>query len=149
MHIVEGDMLKQSRGLIVHGCNAQGVMGGGVAAQIRTKYPVAYEQYKNLAMGEGSLGTCQIVKVTEELFIGNCITQLFYGNDGRKYADIRAVRKSLDSAMFWCDLFEQPLHMPEIGCGLGGLQWNEIAEVAEVLEKKYPNVSVTLYRFKP
>lgn len=149
MQVVEGDILQQNSGLIVHGCNAQGVFNSGVAAQIRAKYPVVYDQYKNLQTGEGSLGICQIVKVTETMFIGNCITQLYFGKDGKRYADIRSIRKSLDSAMFWCDLMKQPLYMPEIGCGLGGLHWDEVATVIKDLEQKYPNVSVTLFRFKP
>ena len=32
-------------GHIIHGCNAQGVMGSGVAAIIRAKYPMAYKTY--------------------------------------------------------------------------------------------------------
>lgn len=148
MQIKEEDIFKQNTGLIIHGCNAQGVMGSGLAAQIRAKYPAAYEGYKKLPTGEISLGACQIIKVGDNLFIGNCITQLYYGKDGRRYADLRAIKKSLDSAFFWCDLMSQPLHMPEIGCGLGGLSWDEVQEIVDGLMEKYPNVNVTLYRYK-
>lgn len=148
MQIKEEDILQQTHGLIIHGCNAQGVMGSGLAAQIRAKYPIVYEQYKNIPTGESSLGAFQAVKVGENLYIGNCITQLFYGKDGKKYADIRAIRKALDSVFFWCDIMDQPLHAPEIGCGLGGLAWEEVSKVFEEMAEKYPSVNITLYRLK-
>ena len=43
MKIVVSDLLDIEQGMIVHGCNAQGVMGAGVADQIRRKY---YHQIK-------------------------------------------------------------------------------------------------------
>ena len=42
-----GDICSVNSGIIVHGCNAQGVMGSGVAKAIRLKYPQVFEDYKN------------------------------------------------------------------------------------------------------
>ncbi len=36
---VSGDIRCVSSGIIVHGCNAQGVMGSGVALALRTTWP--------------------------------------------------------------------------------------------------------------
>ena len=149
MQIVNDNILNQTEGLIVHGANAQGVMGSGLALQIKNRYPLAYTSYKNLPTGQDGMGACQIVRVTDTLYIGNCITQLNYGRDGKIYADLIAVKRSLDSAFFWCDLMKQKLHTPEIGCGLGGLKWEEVNAIFESLNKKYPSVEVTLYRYTP
>jgi O-acetyl-ADP-ribose deacetylase (regulator of RNase III) len=149
MIIVEDDILKQTSGLIIHGCNAQGVMGSGLALQIKNKYPEVYTAYKNIPVGEQSMGAFQAVRVTDNLHIGNCITQLHFGRDGKKYASVIAIKRALNSALFWCDLFEQPLHAPEIGCGLGGLTWDEVGDIFENTNKLYPNVQITIFRFKP
>lgn len=39
------NLLDVTSGIIVHGCNNVGVMGGGVAAVIKDKYPECYEEY--------------------------------------------------------------------------------------------------------
>ena len=41
----KGDLFQTEIKTIVHGCNAQGVMGSGVAKIIRDKYPKAYDRY--------------------------------------------------------------------------------------------------------
>ena len=46
LKIINGDLLKAKEKFIVHQCNAQGVMGSGVAKQIATLYPEAEKQYK-------------------------------------------------------------------------------------------------------
>ena len=45
LNIINDDLLNSPDRIIVHGCNAQGVMGAGVAKAIRTKYPEAYSNY--------------------------------------------------------------------------------------------------------
>ena len=56
-----GDICSVNSGIIVHGCNAQGVMGSGVAKAIRLKYPQVFEDYKNF---KNQFGT---VKLTEKV----------------------------------------------------------------------------------
>ena len=41
----KGDLLKTEIPYIAHGCNAQGVMGSGVAKVIREKWPLAFQVY--------------------------------------------------------------------------------------------------------
>ena len=41
-----GDLLEAAEPVIVHGCNAQGSMGAGVARAIRDRYPAAYAAYR-------------------------------------------------------------------------------------------------------
>ena len=44
MKIKHGDILSVANGIIVHQVNAQGVMGSGLAKQIREKYPMAFDE---------------------------------------------------------------------------------------------------------
>ena len=105
--------------VLVHGCNAQHVMGSGVAKLVRLLYPTAYHEY----IGTPTLKLGSVVYVcindTMQLWIANAITQTFYGRDGKAYADVDAIRKSmLDVAARFPDY---KIIMPAIGCGLGGL----------------------------
>lgn len=53
MNTIEGDILSATRGVLVHGCNCQGVMGGGIAKLIRDKWPDVYLAYRRVYQSEG------------------------------------------------------------------------------------------------
>lgn len=79
---------------IMHGCNAQGVMGSGIAKQIKVKYPEAYTAYKQLcnAMPKDQLvGRYCIANIGNEISVINAITQENYGTDGKRYTSYDAV----------------------------------------------------------
>jgi len=93
---VKGDITTAS-GIIVHGCNAQGVMGSGVALAIRRKYPGAYEVYRNAYETHGlRLGTYTFW-CDGDVTVINAVTQEFYGKDGKQYVDYGAVEEAFKS----------------------------------------------------
>ena len=44
--IVNGNILNAKENIIVHQVNVQGIMGGGVARQLATKYPNLEKEYR-------------------------------------------------------------------------------------------------------
>lgn len=145
------DITTVTNGVVVHGCNCQGVMGSGVALAVRNKWPTVYTQYLNVVRNWSTeefgplLGYAQVIKVYEDLLIGdkwsslfvvNAFTQQHYGKDGRKYASIEAIEKSLRYTMQECYQLELPLYMPLIGCGLGGLTQAEVMPVVQQLSQE-------------
>lgn len=79
---------------IMQGCNAQGVMGSGLAVQVKNKYPEAYLDYKRLCDSlpkGGRLGHYSITAIGGRRWIVNAITQEFYGTDGKRYTSYDAV----------------------------------------------------------
>ena len=48
MKIIDGDIFDSNADAIVHQVNCQGVMGAGVARQVRDKYPNVYVEYRAL-----------------------------------------------------------------------------------------------------
>lgn len=148
MKIVNADLLAQTHGLIVHGTNASGGFGSGIAGQIRKQFPQVYEKFKEMPHGANSLGKAQFVNITDDLVIANLFTQLNYGKDGKKYASPEAIKKALTIAFAQCYLYELPLLAPKIGCGLGGLDWEtEVKPIFELLELVYPYVDVTIFEY--
>ena len=45
---ITGDLFDTKANVILHQVNCQGVMGSGIAAEIKRRFPQAYEDYKTL-----------------------------------------------------------------------------------------------------
>lgn len=143
-----GNLLAVDKGYIVHGCNAQGVMGGGVAAQVRFHYPDVYSAY--IASGH-KLGTLSYQQY-DELVVVNAVTQEYYGRDNRLYTSYDAVRNCFKDLAALAETLDVPkiVNFPLIGCGLGGGDWRVVQQIIEeelgddfvkilwTLDTKYP-----------
>ncbi len=129
---VIGDLLESPYRLILHGCNAQGVMGSGIAKQIRKKYPQAFEEYyaayekDMLWLGDVIFADC------EDKIIANGITQQYYGRGGKCFVSYEAINNVME------DTYDYALKhgleyvaMPLIGAGLGGGSWKKISSIIE------------------
>jgi O-acetyl-ADP-ribose deacetylase (regulator of RNase III) len=142
-----GNILSVSRGIIVHGCNAQGVMGSGVAAQIRSLYPDVFDCYKSLIEAHDSprecLGRVAFYTVTEEagepgncaprLIIANAITQEDFGSIKRKYVRYEAIATAFEEIVQVAKVNNLPIHYPLIGAGLGGGDWAIISDIISAI----------------
>lgn len=128
-----GDLLGVVEGVIIHGCNAQGVMGSGVALAIKNKYPDAYRAYKDFESKHGlKLGSISIRKVDTNLRIANAITQEFYGNDPvLQYVSYGALHLAFEKLHKHFPL-EVPFHFPKIGAGRGNGDWLVISQLIEL-----------------
>lgn len=141
------DITLVKRGIIAHGCNTKGKFGAGVALAIRNRWPAAYEAYeRNTRLGDELLGSCHAVRVDAELWIANCYTQKEYGSDGKRYASVDALRRSLEFVFSHAVATDLPVHAPKIGSGLGGLDWEtEVFPIFEELNTIYDGVNVTIH----
>ena len=143
------DLTKAPRGIIAHGVNCQGAMGSGVAKAIRERWPAVYDAYKCITPKPiEALGNVQMVNVSEtaSLFVANCFTQFNYGRDGKKYANADAIKEALNRVYSWADEFRLDVHIPKIGCGLGGLSWeDDVYPIIEELDNKYSHVDTYVY----
>lgn len=145
MEYIKKDITTVDMGIVAHGVNCQHKMASGVAKAIRAKWPKAYSSYMAAPKGKMMLGTAHIININEDdsLFVGNCYTQQFYGYGGGSYADIEAVRSSLSHIMILADFYNLPVYLPKIGCGLGGLDWdNDVAPIVAELDRLYERVDI-------
>jgi O-acetyl-ADP-ribose deacetylase (regulator of RNase III) len=130
---IVGDLLSETTGIIVHGCNAQGAMNSGIAKQIRTKYPQVYRDYILCHQTAGlKLGDIITTQVASDLYVVSGITQEFYGRDPEmvyvNYDAIRSVFKKVRPlAISEC----LPVKFPTVGGGLGGGHWLTIQGIIE------------------
>lgn len=125
---IRGDLITTDCEIIAHGCNSRGVMGSGIALQIKNHFPKAYFKYKEAFNVDGlTVGTIIWGKDNDKL-IANCITQITYGRDkNTRYVSYKGIR----SCMKELNKQGKSVAMPMIGAGLGGGNWNTIAEIIE------------------
>jgi O-acetyl-ADP-ribose deacetylase (regulator of RNase III) len=131
-----GNLLDVTAGHIVHGCNAQGVMGSGVALAVKKMYPGAYLDYLQIHEDEGlDLGVAYPYIPKDGLVIWNAITQDGFGLPTRNcsYDAIQTCFEDINTAITaGVDLGIIPeIHIPAIGAGLGGGNWEIIREIIE------------------
>lgn len=123
-----------TRGHIVHGCNACGVMGSGVALAVKKMYPGAFESYREIYEDEGlDLGTPYPFCPTTDLCIWNAITQEGFGQPDRNcsYDAIQTCFEEINAAVISFEEIDKEIHIPAIGAGLGGGNWEIIREIIE------------------
>lgn len=132
-------------GLIVHGVNCLHSMQSGVAAILRAKWPIIYEKYMGMPKGKEMLGKTHIICITHDLYIANCYTQVNYGYDGIQYACKDAIKQCLTSCYEFAKWQNMELNSVKIGCGLGGLSWeDEVHPIFISLNSEY-NVPTYIY----
>lgn len=129
---VNGDLLDVNEGVIIHGCNAQGVMGSGVALAVKHKYPKVYEAYKSFEKKHGlRLASLSMQKVSPILYVANLVTQEFYGRDpNTRYVSYGAILLGFEKLH---DSFPEDtvFHFPKIGAGLGNGEWDTISSLID------------------
>ena len=138
----QGNLLECEEKIIVHGCNAQGVMGAGVAKAIKENYPLAWEAYRGHYYLRHRIGTrfklgSIIWANCGNKLIGNAITQEYYGGGKKQYCSYEAIIKCMIRINHFLDAplrkgqYEKIVAMPKIGAGLAGGDWNIIEKIIE------------------
>jgi O-acetyl-ADP-ribose deacetylase (regulator of RNase III) len=137
---VQGDILDWAGKVdaIGHQVNCLGVMGGGLALQIKNKWPVVFETYVefiNSAIREtrslkGCLGCCQLVQ-TDSCFVANLFGQ--YDVGAKLQTDYIALHRSLTSLREQMQLrgLDSVAFPAKLGCGLAGGDWNIVQSVIQ------------------
>ena len=140
-----GNLMNVTSGHIVHGCNAQGVMGSGVALAVKRKFPGAYESYMLQHQGSGlKLGRAYPEPISGQLMVWNAITQEGFGSSTRNtnYDAIQTCFEQIDEAVSrYENLIPAEVHIPLIGAARGGGNWEIIREIIE----QTMNYPVTLW----
>jgi O-acetyl-ADP-ribose deacetylase (regulator of RNase III) len=128
LQIIQGDLLDADEPVIAHGCNVKGLMGAGIARQIAERYALLYNCYENECY-EGRFQTGDSLAVsTNGRWVFNLATQDKPG----PFARYEWIEKSFDS-MFaqMISLGLRRVAIPKIGCGIGGLEWDQVEAIIE------------------
>lgn len=150
IRVVDGDLLKASESVIGHQVNCFGVMGSGVARQVKARYPGVYAAYQSLCRErpEALLGECQLVSIdtAADRYVANLFGQQTYGKAPARYTDYEALGKALGQLHGIAR--ERGLSVAlsyKIGCDRGGGEWGVVLRMIEDIFTEAP---VKLYRLE-
>ena len=136
LHIVHGDAVAAlQRGdidILGHQVNLRGVMGAGIAKQIRAAYPNVYDLYREAVQSrELGLANVQLVRVGPSRWVANIAGQTNIGL-GTKQTDYGALRMALGDLAELIDGATLRVGLPYgIGCGLAGGDWGIVSRLIE------------------
>lgn len=140
MKLIKGNILDIERGIIIHQTNIFGVAGGGLAFQIRNKYPLWYEDYHDYCQTNPKIGNVQFWRGNQDFYIVNLFGQKTLGGHA-------TIEDSYDLALpeiqERSESLELPVYFPYmIGCGLGGGNYDVIMRK---IEKYTPEATIVQY----
>jgi len=130
--------------IIVHICNNVGAWGGGFTKPLTRRWALPKIAYKNLRPKR--LGHVQFVEVSSQIIVANIIGQVFHHRDGPPIRYF-AVREGLGTVARKCQELNASVHMPRIGCGLAGGNWEQIEPIINI-ELVDAGIDVTVYDLK-
>ena len=130
---VQKNLLETSCDIIAHQTNCVGVMGAGVARQIRDKLlsSVEYESYRKLCSERRSslLGTVQCLSAKNGKLIFNLFGENVPTGQGLD-TDYVALKRAMMELKTYAEAFDMSIAMPGlIGCGLAGGDWGIVYEM--------------------
>jgi O-acetyl-ADP-ribose deacetylase (regulator of RNase III) len=140
-----GDIFKSSAQVITNPVNCVGVMGKGLALAFKKKYPSMYKDYKSLCNNNGLLPGQPTLWENEEVQILNFPTKRHW-KDKSLLSDIEEGLKFL--AKNYAKMGISSLAMPPIGCGLGGLYWQDVKTILNQYLGEIEDLDVYVYESK-
>lgn len=153
IRIKQGNILEVKKGIICHQVNCMGVMGGGLAMQIKKKYPnvfMAYHTLCKLYNPETLIGTTQIVECDSNNIIVNVFGQKNHTGE-KVLTDYYALLEAFTSLLMQVkagDFGKTNILMPyKIGCGLAGGDWDIVYGILNGLSN-YLKCDITLYQYQ-
>lgn len=144
----KGDILKEETEAVVNTVNTKGVMGKGIALQFKERFPENYKQYKK-ACEAGKVETGKVFVTESGLllnprYIINFPTKEHWKNPSK----MEYIHEGLnDLVRIIKEKDIRSIAIPPLGCGNGGLDWNE---VKPAIEKALSNISkLQIVLFEP
>ena len=134
LRVVTGNILHETRGILVHGVNCQGKMNAGIALDIKKKYPKVLSSYLSMCdeferIPGKLLGLVDFVQVSDELIIASAFTQATYGRSDFRYVSYDAIDDCFYRIKHHAIDAKLPVIYPRIGAGLANGNWDIISTI--------------------
>ncbi len=130
---VYGDLLKQPVDIIAHQTNCAGVMGAGIALQIKKSLLTSeeYNKYVNICKQQGAdlLGKTQLLEAPDGRIIANCFGENIPTGKG-KDTDYDALMHAVAKLRNYAKASGLKVGVPGLmGCGLAGGDWRIVKDM--------------------
>jgi O-acetyl-ADP-ribose deacetylase (regulator of RNase III) len=147
VRITQGDLLRQDDvDAIVNTVNCVGVMGKGIALQFKNKWPENFRAYEAACKAKqirpGRMFVFDNGALAKPHYIVNFPTK----DDWRGKSRIEYVRDGLRDLIAQVRaLGIRSIAIPPLGCGNGGLDWNDVLPLIEQAFAQAPDVEMRLF----
>lgn len=131
---------------IVNTVNCVGVMGKGVALEVRKRFPDIYKQYAEACKkGEVQIGRLRLFK-DHDPWVLNFPTKRHW----RESSKLEYIERGLRTfAKGYRKSGIQSVAFPKLGCGSGGLEWKQVKLVMEKYLKELPDIDIVICLGRP
>ena len=144
--LVKGNLLEADAEALVNTVNCVGIMGKGVALQFKQAYPDNFESYakacKDGEVEPGRMFVFETGRMVNPRFIINFPSKRHWRAESR-IEDIELGLTALVNEVRRLGI--QSVAVPPLGCGSGGLDWEDVRPRIEAAFAAVPNVKVRLY----
>ena len=141
-----GDVTEADAEALVNTVNCVGVMGRGIALQFKRQYPENFRAYAAACdrgdVEPGRVFVFETGRLTNPRFIINVPTKRHWRAKSR-LGDIEAGLESLVEVVR--DRSIRSVAIPPLGCGLGGLDWDEVRPRIEAALRTLPEVRALVF----
>ena len=149
MEFTQGNILRADTEAIVNTVNCVGFMGRGIAAQFKRAYPANFKAYeaacKRKEVVPGRMFVFATGQLTHPRFIVNFPTKRHWRGASR-IEDIEAGLAALVEEVQQRGI--KSIAIPPLGCGLGGLDWNDVRPLIERAFAPLPDVRTVVFEPK-
>ena len=142
-----GNLLEAPVEALVNTVNTKGVMGRGIALQFKQAYPEMFRTYERACgHGEVQLGKMHVFDLGGLVGGPRWIINFPTKGDWRKPSRLRDVQEGLqDLVAIIRKMHIRSIALPPLGCGNGGLNWDDVRPVIEDALAEVPEVRVLLF----
>lgn len=137
--------------VLVHSCNGQGIWGAGIAAQMKVRFPAAFEKYRLRCASTPWSRLRGIAQVSHcpPFWVASLPVSAGYGPQRDSTQRIaEATRNALQGLLAHESWGDEPrpreFHSPRVNAGLFGVPWEITASVIEGLARQH-EVSWTVW----
>jgi O-acetyl-ADP-ribose deacetylase (regulator of RNase III) len=120
---IQGNIFQSPAQVLTNTVNCVGVMGKGIALEFKNRYEGLFDAYKALCVKNAVVPGKPYLWENEQVQILNFPTKRHW-KDNSRLDDIEAGLKYL--AANYATMGIDSLAMPALGCGNGGLNWNDV-----------------------
>lgn len=144
--LTTGNLLESSADALINTVNCVGVMGKGIALQFKQAFPANFSAYaaacKAGDVQPGRMFITETGQLQPPRYIINFPTKRHWRNKSR-LEDIDAGLVALSAEIERLGI--RSIAVPPLGCGNGGLNWNDVRPRIEQTLAAFPDVDVHLY----
>lgn len=133
--------------IIAHVCNDQGGWGAGFTGMLSRRWDLPEANYRAQVFESlpYMLGTTMIIPVEDDIQVANMIAQRGYRSPtNRVPLDYAALSRCLSHVATVARQTGSTVHMPRIGCGLGGGNWSVVRDRINIFLTSH-DIDVTIY----